>query len=99
MVADAWRRVLGGDSFGRHTNFFEAGGDSLLAARLQLELGARLGREIRLVDVFARPTVAGFVAGLGEERAPRRRLRRGRLARRAASGRPAVPPPVTRLPE
>ncbi|MGW6833675.1 phosphopantetheine-binding protein, partial [Streptomyces sp. NPDC054949] len=47
--------------------FFEAGGDSLLAARLQMELGERLGREIRLVDVFARPTVAGFVAGLGEE--------------------------------
>ncbi|MEU9802026.1 amino acid adenylation domain-containing protein [Streptomyces sp. NPDC051000] len=66
VVADAWRRVLGGDSFGRHTNFFEAGGDSLLAARLQLELGERLGREVRLVDVFARPTVAGFVAGLGE---------------------------------
>ncbi|MFD5932186.1 amino acid adenylation domain-containing protein [Streptomyces sp. NPDC060333] len=67
VVADAWRRVLGGDSFGRHTNFFEAGGDSLLAARLQMELGERLGREIRLVDVFARPTVAGFVSGLGEE--------------------------------
>lgn len=101
VVADAWRRVLGGDSFGRHTNFFEAGGDSLLAARLQMELGERLGREIRLVDVFARPTVAGFVAGLGEEAGlpRRRRLRRGRLARRAAPGRPAVAPQVTRLPE
>ncbi|MDX3128260.1 amino acid adenylation domain-containing protein [Streptomyces europaeiscabiei] len=70
VVADAWRRVLGPGAFGRHTNFFEAGGDSLLAARLQLELGSRLGREIRLVDVFARPTVAEFVAGLGAGTGP-----------------------------
>ncbi|WP_032916764.1 non-ribosomal peptide synthetase [Streptomyces rimosus] len=65
LVAAAWRQVLGADRpVGRHTNFFEAGGNSLLAARLQLELGRRLGREVRLVDIFARPTVAEFVAGL-----------------------------------
>ncbi|GAA1045683.1 hypothetical protein GCM10009566_74800 [Streptomyces murinus] len=49
---------------GRHTNFFEAGGSSLLAARLQLDLPDRLGGPVRLVDLFARPTVAEFVAGL-----------------------------------
>jgi amino acid adenylation domain-containing protein len=65
LVADAWRQVLGAEEpVGRHTNFFEAGGNSLLAARLQLDLGRRLGREVRLVDIFARPTVAEFVAGL-----------------------------------
>ncbi|RRQ76808.1 hypothetical protein CQW39_20940 [Streptomyces griseofuscus] len=65
LVADAWRRVLGADRpVGRHTNFFEAGGSSLLAARLQLDLADRLGRPVRLVDLFARPTVAEFVAGL-----------------------------------
>ncbi|GGU98710.1 non-ribosomal peptide synthetase [Streptomyces litmocidini] len=65
LVADAWRRVLGADrAVGRHTNFFEAGGNSLLAARLQLDLADRLGRPVRLVDIFARPTVAEFVAGL-----------------------------------
>ncbi|MFF8993502.1 amino acid adenylation domain-containing protein [Streptomyces sp. NPDC014983] len=65
LVADAWRRVLGADRpVGRHTNFFEAGGSSLLAARLQLDLADRLGRPVRLVDVFARPTIAEFVAGL-----------------------------------
>ncbi|WP_405690194.1 amino acid adenylation domain-containing protein [Streptomyces sp. NBC_00057] len=67
LVADAWRRVLGDDRpVGRHTNFFEAGGNSLLAARLQLELGRRLDREVRLVEIFTRPTVAEFVAGLDE---------------------------------
>ncbi|WP_411574629.1 amino acid adenylation domain-containing protein [Streptomyces fradiae] len=65
LVADAWRRVLGADrAVGRHTNFFDAGGTSLLAARLQLDLAERLGRPVRLVDIFARPTVAEFVAGL-----------------------------------
>ncbi|WP_460105521.1 amino acid adenylation domain-containing protein [Streptomyces sp. YKOK-J1] len=65
LVAEAWRLVLGTDRpVGRHTNFFEAGGNSLLAARLQLDLGRRLGREVRLVDIFARPTIAEFVAGL-----------------------------------
>ncbi|MFI0242106.1 amino acid adenylation domain-containing protein [Streptomyces sp. NPDC016845] len=82
LVAEAWRRVLGtGRPVGRHTNFFEAGGNSLLAARLQLDLGHRLGREVRLVDIFARPTIAEFVAGLrtdttdtadGAPHAPRR---------------------------
>ncbi|WP_424217349.1 amino acid adenylation domain-containing protein (plasmid) [Streptomyces sp. BI20] len=65
LVAEAWRQVLGADRpVGRHTNFFEAGGNSLLAARLQVDLGRRLGREVRLVDVFARPTIAEFAAGL-----------------------------------
>ncbi|MEU8924840.1 amino acid adenylation domain-containing protein [Kitasatospora sp. NPDC048545] len=64
VVADAWRQLLGGGPVGRHTNFFEAGGDSLLAARLQLELARRLERPVRLVDVFGRPTIAEFAAGL-----------------------------------
>ncbi|MEU6670087.1 amino acid adenylation domain-containing protein [Streptomyces sp. NPDC046727] len=85
LVADAWREVLGGAAVGRHTNFFEAGGDSLRAARLQLELNRLLNRQIPLVDVFARPTIAQFAAGLdaagaapsgkdsGEPRGERRR--------------------------
>jgi amino acid adenylation domain-containing protein len=63
-VAAAWCTVLGLTEIDRHTSFFEAGGQSLLAAKLQLELGARLGVEIRLVDVFAHPTVAGFAEWL-----------------------------------
>ncbi|WUQ25867.1 amino acid adenylation domain-containing protein [Streptomyces sp. NBC_00239] len=100
LVADAWRQVLGGGPVGRHTNFFEAGGDSLRAAQLQLELSRVLGREIPLVDLFARPTVAEFAGGLvpvaadrmdtdtTEERGSRRRAAvRGRAAaRRRARG-------------
>ncbi|WP_030552667.1 non-ribosomal peptide synthetase [Streptomyces exfoliatus] len=64
-IADAWRELLGTEAIGRHVNFFEAGGDSMLAAKLQIELTRRLGRPVRLVDVFARPTIAEFAAALG----------------------------------
>ncbi|MFG2043714.1 amino acid adenylation domain-containing protein [Dactylosporangium sp. NPDC048998] len=64
LVADVWQVVLDGRTVGRHTNFFDAGGDSLRAARLQVLLTARLRRQVRLVDIFARPTVAEFAAGL-----------------------------------
>ncbi|MFE1577140.1 amino acid adenylation domain-containing protein [Streptomyces fradiae] len=78
LVADAWRRVLGADrAVGRHTNFFDAGGTSLLAARLQLDLAERLGRPVRLVDIFARPTVAEFVAGLDGPAGPPHGARHG----------------------
>ncbi|MFI8386912.1 amino acid adenylation domain-containing protein [Streptomyces sp. NPDC085540] len=63
-VADVWRELLGTDRIGRHTSFFDAGGDSLLAAKLQIELTRRLERPVRLVDVFARPTIAEFAASL-----------------------------------
>ncbi|MBE4741685.1 non-ribosomal peptide synthetase [Streptomyces caniscabiei] len=97
LVADAWRRVLGADRpVGRHTSFFEAGGNSLLAARLQVELGRRLGREIRLVDIFTRPTIAEFVAGLDDTASEPRptappddvtgRAQRRRAAARARAG-------------
>ncbi|MEU3624237.1 hypothetical protein BS329_35295 [Amycolatopsis coloradensis] len=66
-VAAAWRKLLGVEQVGRHTNFFEAGGHSLLAARLQIELSAVLERQVRLVDIFAHPTIADLAARLSEE--------------------------------
>jgi len=81
VVAGAWQDLLGTGSVGRNTNFFEAGGDSLLAARLQIELSRRLSREIRLVDLFARPTIAEFAAGLDAD-PPGREMERTRGGRR-----------------
>ncbi|MBE1485551.1 non-ribosomal peptide synthetase [Plantactinospora soyae] len=66
LVAQAWRDVLDGRAVGRRTNFFDAGGDSLRAARLQVLLAVRLRQEVRLADIFARPTIAEFAAGLGD---------------------------------
>ncbi|HEX6751659.1 MAG TPA: amino acid adenylation domain-containing protein [Longimicrobium sp.] len=63
-VADAWRQVLGRDDVGVNDNFFEIGGHSLLLARLQDVLEQALGREVALVDLFRRPTIRAFAAGL-----------------------------------
>jgi amino acid adenylation domain-containing protein len=65
VIADAWQQVLGAERPGRRTNFFEAGGNSLLAARLQVLLTERLGQPVRLVDVFAHPTIAELAGRLG----------------------------------
>ncbi|MFJ2581087.1 amino acid adenylation domain-containing protein [Kitasatospora aureofaciens] len=94
LIADGWRTVLGGGPVGRHTNFFEAGGNSMLAAMLQLDLSRRLGREVRLVDLFTRPTIADFAAALTEAPAgapaaqPSQAEDRGARRRAALRGRP-----------
>ncbi|HEU4455437.1 MAG TPA: phosphopantetheine-binding protein, partial [Longimicrobium sp.] len=62
VVAEVWREVLGGPAVGVHDNFFEIGGHSLLLARLQERLEGRLGRGVRMVDLFRYPTVAAFAA-------------------------------------
>ena len=59
-IAEVWRRVLEVPAVNRHENFFDAGGNSLAATRVQSLLSRRLSTEIRLVDVFAYPTIADF---------------------------------------
>ncbi|HSU17605.1 non-ribosomal peptide synthetase [Longimicrobium sp.] len=68
-VAAAWRHVLAVDDVGVNDNFFEVGGHSLLAARLQEALEKALGREIPLVDLFRRPTIRSFAAALDADAA------------------------------
>ena len=63
-IAAVWTEVLGRDSVGVHDNFFEMGGDSLLALRLAARLQTLLNRPVRLADLFARPTVAQFAGTL-----------------------------------
>lgn len=57
VVAGVWSRLLGIDEIGRHDNFFDIGGHSLLAVKAVLELekatGARIMlRHILLEDLF-----------------------------------------------
>lgn len=68
IVFDAWRKVLGTDSFGLDDRFFEVGGDSFKAARLHTILRAKLpDRTIRVVDIFRFPTVNQLAAYLNGE--------------------------------
>ena len=66
-LAALWAEVLmveEADSIGRHDDFFELGGDSLLALRLALLIERRMPRlKWRLADVMRRPTIAEAAAG------------------------------------
>ncbi|WP_039801382.1 AMP-binding protein, partial [Nocardia araoensis] len=63
-VVDAFAAVLGAERFGMDDNFFEHGGNSLLAAKLTLRLSAALGTRIPVMRVFTAPTPAELVADL-----------------------------------
>ena len=51
-----WRDVLGAPDLAPTDNFFDAGGQSLKAGRMAARIYRELGTEIRLRDVFNKPT-------------------------------------------
>ncbi|HKI03363.1 MAG TPA: amino acid adenylation domain-containing protein, partial [Thermoanaerobaculia bacterium] len=69
-IAAVWREVLELDRVGVEDNFFEAGGSSLLLARLQSRLREALGREIPFVELFRHPTIESLARSLEGEAPP-----------------------------
>ncbi|MBQ2476970.1 MAG: amino acid adenylation domain-containing protein, partial [Desulfovibrio sp.] len=73
-VAALWEELLGIPAAGAGTNFFEAGGDSLLAIRLASSLRRAFSIPFGTDAVLRSPTVAGIAAlveeRLGDEGAP-----------------------------
>jgi acyl transferase domain-containing protein len=57
-IADVWQAVLGLTSVGIHDNFFQLGGQSLLAIQLISRLRDLFQNDIALTALFERPTVA-----------------------------------------
>jgi amino acid adenylation domain-containing protein len=57
-VAALWRDLLGVRRVGLHDNFFDSGGHSLLLVKLQGALKREFVRDIALVELFQRTTVA-----------------------------------------
>jgi len=57
-VTAIWRDVLQVERVGLNQNFFDAGGHSLLLARLQAALAREFGIELPLYELFQRTTVA-----------------------------------------
>ncbi|MFE3459297.1 amino acid adenylation domain-containing protein [Nocardiopsis aegyptia] len=70
-VARIWLRVLGREPAAPDEDFFECGGDSVLATRLVASVRERFGTELNLHDFFVDPTLAGLAALLPEQGAPR----------------------------
>ncbi len=64
IVRAIWERVLGHDEFEPEDDFFDVGGDSLLATWVVTELGLALGREIQLSVLLGDSTVAGIARAL-----------------------------------
>ncbi|MGW3496805.1 non-ribosomal peptide synthetase [Streptomyces sp. NPDC001020] len=92
-VAAVWQEVLGVPRVGADDNFFDLGGHSFLALRVQSRLQEALGRDIPVVAVFQYPTVAAFAGYLDatDTPAPRTEDPDGAWGerRRAAIGRAA----------
>ena len=56
-IAEIWCAALGKSTVGLHTNFFDAGGNSLLLLQVRSKVGALLGHAIPLTDFFRFPTI------------------------------------------
>src|ERR1700723_4631348 len=59
-----WERVLQRSPIGVHDNFFDLGGDSLLAVNLFFEIEQAFGREMPPVMIYQAPTIAALAAEL-----------------------------------
>jgi len=62
VLAQIWAEVLGLERVGIHDDFFELGGNSLMAVKLQLQVEKALGRRVPLVGFFQAPTVSRFAS-------------------------------------
>ncbi|MFK0189326.1 MupA/Atu3671 family FMN-dependent luciferase-like monooxygenase [Kitasatospora sp. NPDC090308] len=74
QVAEVFAAVLRAERIGVEDNFFESGGNSLLAVQARSRLQPVLGDTLSLVDLFRYPTVRTLVAA--HEGADRRRAER-----------------------
>ena len=68
-VAQIWEEVLGVPSIGIHDNFFDLGGDSLIAIQLIARLRTRLKGELSVRQIFDSPTIVGLAAELARDSA------------------------------
>jgi len=59
-LALVWQEVLGIEKVGRHDNFFDVGGHSLLAARLVNLIRQEFSAELPLRALFEAPTIASL---------------------------------------
>ena len=91
-IAAVWQELLGIDPVGVHDNFFDLGGNSLMAIRVISRLKSDLGEDVSEVSIFEGPTVASLAKLISPEpeqepalqdsrsRGERRLARRGRRA-------------------
>lgn len=64
QIAGVWREVFGLERIGIHDDFFELGGDSLVALQMVSRLTRTFGLELRVRDLFEATTVASLAVTL-----------------------------------
>ena len=64
MLISLWRQVLGLDHVNARHNFFQAGGDSLLATQLISRIREAVGVEISFQSFLEMPTIAGMARSI-----------------------------------
>jgi amino acid adenylation domain-containing protein len=87
-LAGVWRDLLGTSAVGGDTDFFDAGGHSLLAARASFQASRVAGRTVPLALLFEHPLLNEWAAAIAELELPEhplpklrwRRVRRSRLS-------------------
>ncbi|MEM1232297.1 MAG: phosphopantetheine-binding protein, partial [Pseudomonadota bacterium] len=96
MVSGVWKQLLDLPHIDPQSNFFDLGGHSILAVRMQGMLSELTERKIRISDIFKYPSIAALASWLdedprdqdqavvaqGEDRANARRKNLKRLGRR-----------------
>ncbi len=92
QLAEILADVLGVDRVGRHDDFFELGGNSLLAVGLVVRLRDLFGVDVPVRRVFERPTVEGLAGLLETQTTAEKAVDYAREAILAADVRPGGPP-------
>ncbi len=64
IVRAEWQAVLDSPEIGAHDNFFDVGGNSLLAAQLHARVETAAGRTVPILALFQDATLEGMVATL-----------------------------------
>ena len=62
-----WQRLFGRDDIGRQDNFFDLGGNSLLATRLAAQIDKLLSCKLAIATLFQSPTIESLARRLNEE--------------------------------
>jgi acyl transferase domain-containing protein/acyl carrier protein len=68
VVTSIWRELFGIERIGLEDNFFDLGGNSLLAIQLMAQLRQTFELDLPLNNLFEAPTVAGLATRIAESR-------------------------------